>query len=135
MRAIINDIMLRKIHLSSSLKTKISRLIKKIRGKKIVSITFTDDEFIRRLNRMYRGKDKATDVLSFSMEEENLLGDVIISKEQAKRNTKRFNVNFENEILRLVAHGTLHLLGYDHWRKKDRVLMQKKEEELLRKVS
>lgn len=135
MKAIINDIKRKRIRLSPKLKAKITKLIKKIRGKKIVSITFTDDEFIRRLNRMYRGKDKATDVLSFSMEEENLLGDVIVSKERAKRNTKRFSVNFENELLRLVAHGTLHLLGYDHWRKKDKALMQKKEEELLRKAS
>ena len=134
MRAIINDDRKSHIRLSVALTRRISRLIKKVRGGSLVSVTFTDDRSIKGLNRTYRGKDSATDVLSFLMAERNLLGDIIISKETARRNAKKLNVGFEDEILRLVAHGVLHLVGHDHFRRKDRTLMQKKEDELLGRI-
>lgn len=84
-----------------------------------VSIIFTDDSEIHELNRDYRGKDKPTDVLSFSMREgghpsETMLGDLVISVDTAKVQAKKYGVSFRDEIRRLLIHGTLHLLGYDH---------------------
>lgn len=91
-----------------------------------VSITFCDNEYIRGLNKEYRGKDKATDVLSFPMydftaesdlisEEENLLlGDIVISLERAREQAKELGNTFLEEVAFLTVHSMLHLLGYDH---------------------
>ncbi|MEK7845535.1 MAG: rRNA maturation RNase YbeY [Nitrospinota bacterium] len=91
-----------------------------------ISILFVDDEGIRVLNKNYRGKDRATDVLSFSQLEEVknsklqtpnselLLGDVVISLETAKRQAKERGHSFEKEVFILLTHGIFHLLGYDH---------------------
>jgi len=104
-----------------------------LRGKRDeVGITFVDDKEIRKLNREYRKLDKATDVLSFEMGEEGMLGDIVISVETAGRNSKRFGVSLGDEIRRLVVHGILHLLGYDHMKKSDRKAMMKKEEGYLK---
>ena len=87
-----------------------------------ISVLFTDDTEMRELNKKYRGKDKSTDVLSFSMregetfpsnEKENL-GDIVISLDYAGRQAKEFEVSLEDEIRRLLVHGCLHLLGYEH---------------------
>ena len=86
-----------------------------------LSILFCDDVFIQALNRDYRGKDKPTDVLSFSAIEEqgrflvgDSLGDLVISLPTAAVQAKRYRVSLEREILRLAIHGMLHLFGYDH---------------------
>ena len=86
-----------------------------------VSILFTTDSKIHQLNATYRNKDKPTDVLSFSQIENmailphhNLLGDVIISLDTAKVQAKKYNHSINHEVLRLLIHGTLHLMGYDH---------------------
>ncbi len=86
-----------------------------------ISIILTDDETIRKLNKEWRGKDKPTDVLSFPMDMEkppgyryHLLGDVIISIPYAKRQAKEIGYSPREEVLRLLIHGILHLLGYDH---------------------
>lgn len=91
------------------------------------AITFVDDEHIRQLNKKHRKLDRATDVLSFATGEEGLLGDVVISIDTAKRNAKRFGSELNEEIERLVVHGTLHLLGYDHVSAKKRMAMREKE--------
>ncbi len=85
-----------------------------------VSITLTDDESIRELNKNWRGKDKATDVLSFPINEKPLgykykvLGDVVISIPYAKKQAEEIGFSYKEEVLRLLIHGILHLLGYDH---------------------
>lgn len=87
-----------------------------------LSILFCDDDLIKDLNLKYRGKEEATDVLSFSQNEwymengENrfLAGDVIISMPSLIKNTKEFKVDRNDEIKRLVLHGILHLAGMDH---------------------
>ncbi|MCX5749023.1 MAG: rRNA maturation RNase YbeY [Candidatus Saganbacteria bacterium] len=103
------------------------------RGK--VEITFVDDAVIRSLNRKFRKIDKATDVLSFNMDDEDILGEVVISKDTAKRNAARYAVSYEKETERLVIHGTLHLLGFGHDRKSDRIVMRKKETYYAEKIS
>lgn len=83
-----------------------------------ISLYFTDDAEIRDLNRTYRGKDKPTDVLSFILDEPvedyRLLGEIIISVDTAKRQAKELGHSFRDEIKRLIVHGFVHLLGYDH---------------------
>jgi len=83
-----------------------------------VSIYLTDDETIRLLNKNFRGKDKATDVLSFIYDEQvggyKLLGEIVISIDTAKRQAKELGHSLEEEIKRLLVHGFVHLLGYDH---------------------
>ena len=87
-----------------------------------VSMTFTDNEGIRELNRIHRGIDRATDVLSFPMfsfedeteELEGALGDIVISLERAAEQAQTFGHSFEREVVFLCVHSMLHLLGYDH---------------------
>ncbi len=103
-----------------------------------LSIVLCDDAFIHPINKDYRAKDKPTDVLSFSQREgefafqdDNILGDVIISVETAQRQAKERKHSTENEIKILLIHGILHLLGYDHIEDNEAEVMQKKERELL----
>ena len=83
-----------------------------------VSVTFTDNEGIRALNRTYRNIDKATDVLSFPLFEESedtkQLGDVVLSLERCHEQAAEFGHSFEREVAFLTVHSMLHLLGYDH---------------------
>lgn len=92
-----------------------------------VSVTFTDNEGIRELNRKFRGKDAPTDVLSFPLldyegeSEEPFfddlccnLGDIVISLERAMAQANEYGHSFEREVAFLTAHSMLHLLGYDH---------------------
>ena len=91
-----------------------------------ISVTFTDDEGIRAVNRQYRNMDKATDVLSFPLtdfnggaeppadEPEVSLGDIVISLERAMAQAEEFGHSLEREVAFLTAHSVLHCLGYDH---------------------
>jgi len=86
-----------------------------------LSILLCDDATIHALNRDYRKKDKPTDVLAFAMREGpyaelagDMLGDVIVSLDTAARQAAEKKVPFDREITMLVAHGLLHLLGFDH---------------------
>jgi probable rRNA maturation factor len=78
------------------------------------SVVFVTDETIRRYNRDYRGFDKPTDVLSFSGDDD-YLGDILISSETAYNQALKSKIlSFETNIHRLLLHGLLHLMGYDH---------------------
>ncbi|WP_419949188.1 rRNA maturation RNase YbeY [Candidatus Palauibacter sp.] len=79
-----------------------------------LSITFVSAASIRALNRDYHGLDDVTDVLAFPLGEDPLLGDVYISPEIARDSAREHGLDPEEEILRLVLHGVLHLLGHDH---------------------
>jgi probable rRNA maturation factor len=101
-----------------------------------VSIALVDDNYIRDLNFRYRSIDRATDVLSFPMDEtmedgENILGDIVISTETADRQAGEYNHPFLREMAYLAAHGMFHLLGYDHNDEKNRRVMREKEEKVL----
>lgn len=89
------------------------------RGAAEVSVTFTDDEAIRELNRNFRDKDASTDVLSFPMDEEDTLGDIVISVEHAIAQAEEYGHSLEREIAFLTVHSVLHLLGWDHERSED----------------
>ncbi|MBQ9778291.1 MAG: rRNA maturation RNase YbeY [Clostridia bacterium] len=83
-----------------------------------VSVTFTDNEGIRAINRAYREIDAPTDVLSFPLFEESeagkQLGDIVLSLERCREQGEEFGHGFERECAFLTVHSTLHLLGYDH---------------------
>lgn len=106
-----------------------------------VSILLTDDQNIRILNKQYRDIDESTDVLSFSQhegaedfpcaEEENLLGDIVISVETARRQAEQRDVGLDEELEMLLVHGLLHLLGYDHAQPQEAEAMFARQAELL----
>jgi len=101
-----------------------------------LSVVLVTDRAIRSLNRRWRGLDRATDVLSFPLGEPPgsgpLLGDVVISIDTAVRRSRAEGRDPTEELDRYLAHGFLHLLGYDHERPADAVRMAKKEEDLVR---
>ena len=110
-----------------------------------VSVTFTDNKKIRELNRKFRGIDRATDVLSFPLfdyegkseeppvdELVGMLGDIVISLEQAAKQAEKYNHSFEREAAFLCVHSMLHLLGYDHeTSKEDEEDMRRRQSEIL----
>lgn len=103
-----------------------------LKGREL-SILLTDDEGIRGLNRAYRKKDKPTDVLSFPMDDADLLGDIVISIERASSQAYAFRVSEKEELARLVSHGLLHLLGHDHVKGgRQAKEMRAREDELMR---
>lgn len=124
-----------------------------------VSLLFVDNEEIRKINNDTRNIDRETDVLSFPMldycdkkvfkemykgykfsqsdfdGEDLVLGDIVLSLEKALEQSKEFNHSFEREASYLVVHSVLHLLGYDHMEEEDKILMRRREEEILNKLN
>ena len=98
-----------------------------------VSVLLTVDNVIRAMNRQYRHKNKATDVLSFPTEVEGTAGDLAISVETALKQAEEHRHSLEVEIKVLMLHGLLHLAGYDH--EADDGAMRRKEMQLRRELS
>lgn len=109
-------------------------------GDSDVAVVFVGDDAVRELNREYRGVDRPTDVLAFAAPKERwrerdhdeagpetVLGDVIVSVDRASAQARRFRRSLDHEILKLVAHGVLHLLGYDHGADGERRAMRRLE--------
>ena len=109
-----------------------------------VYVTLTNNETIRKINAEHRNIDKATDVLSFPMfdreeipllkkedNSEDILGDIIVSIEKVREQAEEYGHSFERELAYLVTHGMLHLLGYDHMIEEEKIVMRKREEEIL----
>jgi len=105
-----------------------------------ISLSFVDNDEIRDLNRLYRGIDRETDVLSFPMEEGeavfygNMLGDIVISLEKALEQSIEYGHSLLREIVYLTVHSMLHLLGYDHMIEEDKILMRNKEKEVMKNL-
>jgi probable rRNA maturation factor len=102
-----------------------------------LSLSLVSDNAIRALNLEYRGRDAATDVLSFPLDPapkwpvpEPLLGDVVISVETARRQAAAYDASLQREIYRLLIHGLLHLMGHDHEALGERRTMQREERRL-----
>lgn len=116
-----------------------------------ISITLTNPNEIKRLNRLYRNIDKETDVLSFPMfEKEEIdnivnnklkqvikenLGDIIISVDRVQEQAKEYGHSFERELSYMLVHGFYHLMGYDHIEEKDKKIMRPKEEKILQELN
>jgi probable rRNA maturation factor len=95
--------------------------LRAIGAKRNATIVFVGDEAIRKLNRQFRGKNYATDVLSFpsaaeafEVDRQNELGEVVISVQRAASQARSNGLSFSNEMKQLILHGLLHLSGYDH---------------------
>jgi probable rRNA maturation factor len=105
-----------------SLKTVAQKILNKEERKLDLSIVLVRPLRIKELNRKYRKKNKATDVLSFLYDNS---GEIVICPSEVKKNVKRLNSSFKKEMARILIHGILHLLGYDHQKGEK---MAKKEE-------
>ncbi|MBQ9783027.1 MAG: rRNA maturation RNase YbeY [Clostridia bacterium] len=112
-----------------------------------VSLTFTDNEGIRMLNRDYRQIDRETDVLSFPLtdfegseeppadEPQAMLGDIVLSLEKAQSQAEEYGHSFEREAAFLCVHSMLHLLGYDHVNSEEEDLeMRRRQREILSRM-
>lgn len=98
-----------------------------------LSLTLVTDKAMHGLNRTYRGKDRPTDVLSFTLDgagAEHLLGDVVISVDAARRQAAAYRAPLQRELYRLLIHGLLHVLGHDHERATERRVMEREERRL-----
>nr|MDK7246134.1 rRNA maturation RNase YbeY [Staphylococcus lugdunensis] len=106
-----------------------------------LSVTFVDKEEIQQINKIYRDKDKVTDVISFALEEDEpeitgleiprVLGDIIICTDVAQEQATTYGHSFERELGFLALHGFLHLLGYDHMNEEDEKKMFGRQETIL----
>ena len=116
----------------------------------VVTVVITGDEHIQRLNHDFMDEDKVTDVLSFNnqtgwkngsrtiledsvqgVEDDDYLGDIIICEPQVRRQAREVSVRFEDELVKLVIHGALHLLGYDHSTEQEEVVMFGKTDSII----
>ena len=140
--------------------TKFEEIIKKVveqcfkeenleNSKLNISITLTTPENIKKINNEYRNVDNETDVLSFPMfekeeldnkilkkefEHEDILGDIVISIKRVEEQAKEYGHSFERELSYMVVHGFYHLMGYDHIKEEDKLVMRSKEEKVLTKL-
>ncbi|MCR1933845.1 rRNA maturation RNase YbeY [Clostridium tepidum] len=151
-----------KVEINEDFKNKIKEIIdyalkeEKVNLDYEISVVFIDNNNIKEINKEYRNIDKVTDVLSFPMldyeegkvfkdlylnyefdesdlDEGNLvLGDIALSLEKAKEQSKEFGHSFLRETCYLTIHSVLHLLGYDHMEEKDKTIMRQREEEILK---
>jgi len=112
-----------------------------------LSLLLVDDSYIQELNSIYRGQNSVTDVLSFAMNELsedepdfdfsnelNVLGDIVISLEKAQSQSEEYGHSLNRELGFLVAHGMLHLMGFDHETEAEEKVMRELEEKILQSV-
>ena len=118
-------------------------------SKLCVTVTLTIPKTIQEINKQYRNIDRATDVLSFPMfekdeldskiqvndfENEDILGDIVVSVEKVNEQAIEYGHSFERELSYMIVHGFYHLMGYDHIEEDDKKIMREKEENILRKL-
>ncbi|MFW0862142.1 MAG: rRNA maturation RNase YbeY [Candidatus Komeilibacteria bacterium] len=114
--------------LLSSLQSAAKIAVKKLKLSKIdISVIFVTEAKIKQLNKLYRKKDKITDVLSFFYGNE---GEIFICLKQARRQAKENNVSIESELVKLTIHGLAHIAGHDHEKEEDYIKMNKVEIEI-----
>ena len=127
---------IRKILLKYLIKKEINDLI----ANSSLALLITNNKEIQKLNKKFRNKNKATDVLSFHLNKKeqiknNYLGDIVISLEQASKQAKQENKKLEDELKMLLIHGYLHLVGYDHRQKRDAKIMFPLQDSILRELN
>lgn len=124
----------------------VSFVLKEENSDQNLSIAFVGEGRMRKLNKMYRGKNKVTDILSFPeskilfkkfkvgpRQESEGLGEMVVCLREIKKNAKRFKSAFLKELTLILIHGTLHLLGYDHEKETDNQ-MEEKQNYYLNKI-
>jgi rRNA maturation RNase YbeY len=98
-----------------------------------INYIFCDDSYLVEINQQYLDHDTLTDIISFDYTMGNLIsGDIFISVERVRDNAADFNVPFEEELKRVMAHGVLHYCGYKDKNAEDEILMRSKEEEKMK---
>ena len=104
----------------------------------IFNVIIVDNDYIHNLNRDYRNIDRETDVITFALLDDKtfnldvrMLGDIYISIDKAKSQSVEYGHSLLRELAFLAVHGMLHLLGYDHMKKEDEIVMFKLQEEIL----
>lgn len=112
-----------------------------------ITVTLTNPENIRNINRKYRQIDNPTDVLSFPMYEkeeisevkqqkyEVILGDIVISIPKVEEQAEEYGHSFKRELSYMVVHGFYHLMGFDHMKEEEKAEMREKEENILGKLN
>jgi probable rRNA maturation factor len=116
----------------------VAKIVFKGENRKIetLSLAFVVKEEIKKLNKKFRGKNKATDVLSFELNEKDIFGEIVICPEIVKENAEKYGVTLKTEMIRMFIHGILHLCGYDHEKsKKEEQIMEQKQEKYLSLVN
>lgn len=95
-----------------------------------INFIFCDDEYLHKINLQYLDHDTYTDIISFDNSANDLLaGDIFISIERVKENAREFNVDFSEELKRVLVHGVLHFCGYKDKTESESELMRQKEDE------
>ncbi len=110
-------------------------------GNVIFNVIIVDNNKIHEINKEYRNIDRETDVISFALEDDKsfnrtdirILGDIYISIDKVISQSEEYGHSFKRELFFLALHGLLHLLGYDHMKKEDEIVMFGKQEEVLKK--
>jgi probable rRNA maturation factor len=103
-------------------------------GSAALSLVFVTGSAIRKINKIHLGHDYVTDIITFDLREKKSVffdGELIICPSEALRNARVFGEPVEREVLRYVAHGILHLMGYDDATEKQRAIMRREEDKLL----
>jgi len=103
-------------------------------GDKEINIVFVSEKLIKKINKKYRDKDMVTDVLSFSYEEEDLFGEILICTKRVREQASLYKITPKEEMIKILVHGLVHLFGYDHIREEDHKKMEKKEREILAQI-
>ena len=99
----------------------------KLKSGQMVDVIICSAYKIRKLNNAYRGKDRVTDVLSFCFNDNDLLGEIYICAQRATAQARRCGLTYTQEMQRLLVHGFIHLLGYDHRAKAQTKRMRERE--------
>ena len=130
---------------------KIKKIVKKILSMNNLSfekknfyflnLIFVDDKKIKNINKIYRNKNKSTDVITFvkllslTKKENEVYCDIFFSAETIKKEAKKNSINFYDHITQLIVHCFLHVIGYDHKKNSEFLKMKKKEEKILMKLN
>ena len=146
---IITDGIEEKIEYKEIIKEVLDKCFKEEKlGKHIaITVTLTNRENIRNINKKYRQIDNPTDVLSFPMYEreeisevkqqkyEVILGDIVISIPKVEEQAEEYGHSFKRELSYMVVHGFYHLMGFDHMKEEEKAEMREKEENILGKLN
>ncbi len=106
------------------------------KGKGTISVVLVDNNYIKALNSRFLDRDCPTDVLSFILgnRDEEVWGEIYVSDDMAREQSEQYNVEYKEELSRLLIHGLLHLMGYDDSDRESREYMMQKEDYYLNKV-
>ncbi|MFH1504751.1 MAG: rRNA maturation RNase YbeY [Candidatus Omnitrophota bacterium] len=133
---ILNQQKIKKINLGE-LRKYLSKIFALLGLSSRISFLLSDNSLIRVLNRKYFQKNYSTDVIAFPLKNElesDYLGEVVVSVEQAVKVSKELGLGWKEELTRYLVHGILHLVGYDDRTKKQRTVMEKKQDEILKEI-